>query len=288
MKKILALVLSVVLVLGMFAGCGKKDDGGAANGANGANNGTGNNVGENAGNEGSSGNHLGELLLNVNAAVVISYDDNGMVANVAPYEGNDRGEELVAEYEDYLGKTCSEVVCDLIANSNLAGFLNEEVNYVLIKQVHGSTVPANNFLEGITLDAQAAIETAGSMAQLVVLTVNDLDGEGYINTDSAKKLMQAYMATDRTDYLCVGTDYPIDGMYGFLFGIDDIQEKLIVDAETGDVYEGELEGVDYGDEMLEEEEFIPDPTEETYEDVEDTEPPVAETEPPVEETEAAA
>lgn len=274
MKKFLAILFSMVLVLSLFAGCGDKDSGGAGGAAgNGSNNGgTGTNNTEGSGDQvNSATNPSGALVLNANAAVTVSYDSNGLVISM---EGaNENGNVVASEYENFLGKPCADVVCDLIAGSSSAGFLTEEVNFVVIKQVIGSSVPTDGFLLGIEKDAEEAISAANSQAKLVVLTLDDLDQQGYINVEAAKTLMQAYMSNDSTEYLCVGSDTLIDGLYGFLFGYD-APEKLIVDANTGDVYMGELEGVDYGDGTFEEDELVTEPTDDILGD--ENEPEVTE------------
>ena len=295
MKKILALVLSLVLVLGLFAGCGEDILDGITGGNNAANSNSTNKgnfsdstIGNGGGDEVSSPNVIGMLVLNVNGAVNISYNSAGNVVNM---EGaNDNGSVLSNEYENYLDKPCSEVICNLIANSKQAGFLTEEVNHIVIKQAKGSTSPAENFLEALKVDAEVALADAGSAAKLVVLSTDNLDEQGWINLESAKALALAYLVTDTFD-LFEGSEAPIDGSYGFHVTVGAIDEKLIVDAVTGDVYQGELEDVDYNDEWLDVDATEPsedtnaeDPEEQPSEPVQDeTTEPTEVTEPEIEE-----
>ena len=53
--------------------------------------------------------------------------------------------------------------------------------------------------------------------------------------------MLAYIARDSFDTLD-GTTAPIDGAYGFAVTAGDLEGSYIIDAVTGDVFEGELEG----------------------------------------------
>lgn len=284
MKKILALVLSLVLVLGLFAGCGGDIldgivGGGSSNSSNGSTdkNSTPSPTGTPNGMEGTSNaNITGMLVLNLNAAVNISYDANGNVVEISGADEN--GEILATEYEGYSGKPCSDVVCELIANSKLSGHLTEEVNHVAIKQAVGSTSPAENFLEAIKLDAEAALAEAGSTAKLIVLSTDNLDADGWINLESAKALALAYLAIDSFDLL-EGTDSPIDGLYSFRITFGSyLDEKVIVNAVTGGVYPGELSDVEYNDEWLEEEELTTEPSEDI-----DAEDPYTQPTDPVEE-----
>ena len=232
MKKILAILVSALLILGMFAGCSEK----AAN------------TTEPNGDRVSTPVAAGLLVLNVNAAINISYDADGLVLNV---EGiDDNGSSVVAEYSDYLGKSCSEAICDLIAASNHSGFLTSEENYVLIKQAVDSVLPGANFLEEIEKDAKAALEAAGSTAVLVVLTVDNLDENGYINLESAKNLAAAYLCVDSLDTVD-GTSSPISGQYNFRITAGDIAADLIVDGTSGDVYEGTLDEAQFEEDETE-------------------------------------
>lgn len=235
MKKFLAVLMTAILLLGILAGCNTNTD--TPSGTEG--------TGENL----STPVAAGMLVLNANATVNISYDADGLVLNV---EGaDDDGSILAGEYEDYLGKSCSDAVCDLIHNSKLSGFLTAEVSYIMIKQAVGSALPGATFLETIQKDAEAALTEAESTAKVVLLTEENLDEDGYIDLESAKQLMLAYLALDSFDTLD-GTVAPINGMYGFAVTAGHLEGDFIVDAVTGDVFEGELEGADYTDEELEE------------------------------------
>ena len=260
MKKFLTVLMSAVLLLGILAGCNTNQPSGT----------------DATGSAVSTPVAAGMLVLNANASVNISYDDEGLVLNV---EGaDDDGSSLAGEYTDYLGKSCSEAVCDLIGNSKVVGFLNDEANYVMIKLAVGSALPGATFLETIQKDAEAAIAQAESNAKLVFLTEENLDDEGYINLESAKQLMLAHLALESFDTLD-GTTEPINGVYGFAVTAGELEGDFIVDAVTGDVFEGELEGTSSGDEQLDEEINTVDPTEEVVVEDETTAPTQSSPEP---------
>lgn len=242
MRKLLAALMSAVMLLGLLAGC------------------------NNAGNAETTGatedsstmaNPVasGMLVVNANGTVNVSYDSDGLVLNL---EGaDDNGEELVAEYQDYLGEPCADVVCTLIKNSSTAGYLAES-NYVMIKQAVGSQLPGTNFLEELTTDAKAALEAVKSSALLLVLAEEDLDENGYINLESAKELSLAYLNLGSFDSFD-GSATPTNGVYGFKITAGIVEEDLLVDAVTGAVYPGILDANDE-DADLDDDEIGTEPT----------------------------
>ena len=245
MKKILAIMISVLMLVGLLAGCGDIIPE-ATSGA--------------GGDQVATPMAAGMLVLNAAGAMNISYDADGLVLNV---EGIDEGgANLAAEYTDFLGKTCTEAVCDLIAASVVNGQLNAEENYVLIKVAMGSVMPGATFLEGIQKDAEAAISAAGSTATLVVLTEENLDENGYIDLESAKVLMAAYLAVDSLDTI-EGTPTPLDGLYSFRITAGDYADDLIVDGTSGDVYQGNLDEVNFEEDIEDEHVDVVEPVDET-------------------------
>ena len=219
MKKFFAILMSAVMLLGLLAGCGAETPAPETT-------------------EGTYATPMaaGMVVVYANAAVNVSYDADGLVLSI---EGvDDYGSALAGEYEDYLGKSCSEVVCDLIGNSFIQGLMTNENNYVMIKLAIGSALPGSTFLESMQKDAEAAIAEAGSTAKLVVLTTENLDENGYIDLESAKTLVLAALALDGFDSLD-GAAAPAEGAYTFTITAGALEGTFKIDAVTGAVYEGE-------------------------------------------------
>ena len=250
MKKIIAVLMSALLLVGVLSACG--------------------------GNETATPTEsktvstpiaAGMLVLHVNGAVNISYDADGLVLNIEGADEN--GSILVGEYENYLGNSCSETICELISNSAAQGLFDEFVNYVMIKLAHGSALPGATFMETIQKDAEAAVAEVSANAKLLVLTEENLDEDGYINLEAAKDLLLAHLASDDFDVL-EGEPTPSDGLYSFRITIGDLEGSFLVDAVTGVVCEGDLAEdsflEDEADDLVE----ITDPTEGENVDVETT------------------
>ena len=232
MKKILAILISAILLLGLLAGCGNQSDAPSS---------TNDSV--------ATPVAAGMLVLNAGAAVNITYDSDGLVLHV---EGaDDNGSFVAGAYTGYLGKPVAEAVRDLIGQCGTTEFLSAGTGFVLIKQAYGSALPGTIFLETIDSEAKAAVKEY-SPAKVILLTEGDLDANGYINLDSAKQLLLAHLVLENFDTLD-GTTAPIDGLYSFALTAGDMNARFIVDAVTGSVYQGELDEVDYGDVYLGEE-----------------------------------
>ncbi len=136
----LAALLSISLIGGILTGCSTKQ----------ASASTGTST------ENSQQADGGVLTLKVNPEIDISYDDAGLVTKV---EGkNDDGNTIVAEYADYSGKDCRQVVSDLVAKINEAGYFVEETDgsarEITLEIEAGSVLPEENFLKNIVAGIQ--------------------------------------------------------------------------------------------------------------------------------------
>ena len=110
----------------LFTGCGSKDAGALA--------------------------EKGYLTLSVNPEIMITYDKKGLVTDLAGK--NDDGKKIAADYDDYIGKECDDVVSDLIARINEVGYFVDDIDgnskNIVIQVEPGSVLPDDDFLETIT------------------------------------------------------------------------------------------------------------------------------------------
>ena len=141
----LAAVMTFSLFAGLMTGCGSRNaDAGTANGA-----GTAQMQVEEL-------PSAGVISLKVNPEIAVSYDEKGMVTKI---EGrNDDGKTVAADYTEYEGKECRQVIRDLVAKINEAGYLTEEAEgsgrTITLEIEKGSVLPSENFLSGIVADIQ--------------------------------------------------------------------------------------------------------------------------------------
>lgn len=213
----------------------------------------------------------GMLVLSTDAAVKISYDADGMVLDVTGM--NDHGIVLADNYTDYLGKSCSTVVKELIFAASDAGNLSSSVKNIVIKQAVGSALPGSLFLETIATEAENAAAEAGSSAVVTLIDETGLDESGYINLDTVKALLANQLGVETLDAY-YGSESPTGDSYICTVEANGIESSYSIDAVTGliadatdeellgssDVYE-DTEYYDYEEEYYEElieDEIIPE------------------------------
>lgn len=241
MKRMLALLICAVMVLSLFAGCGKNtDDPVVTNGtvAGGDNNNNG---------EITMPNKAGSLMINAGAAMTIIYGEDGLVLKL---EGiNEDGIALVEIYEDNLGATCVSVVDKFIKDCLARNSLFEN-NFVVIKQDKGSALPGTNFLESVEKAAQKALEETAPTATLFMVKEENVDADSYIDLVTAEKLVKCFLGVETLTSFD-GTPNPVEGMYAFEVAYEQMQDKILVNAQTGGVAQGEVEELEREPEEME-------------------------------------
>ena len=89
--------------------------------------------------EGNALKETGILTLSVNPEIQIEYNKEGRVTALSGQ--NEDGKGIVASYQDYIGKDCSEVLQDLIVEINEAGKLTillQDIRTVQITLEHAA------------------------------------------------------------------------------------------------------------------------------------------------------
>lgn len=222
LRKLIALIVSAILLLGLLAGCNNTD---VSTDTTGSTTGTEDSTTATT----PSVNASGLLVFNANGGINIFYDEEGMVLELTGLD--DDGSALIESYENFLGESCSTIICKLIEDSFNTGSL-DKTGFVMLKVAVGSSLPGTNFLEGLKVDAQAQLDTLSSAAKLIVLSADELDANGYIDAVSAQEMALAYLDIASFDSFD-GANTPTDGTYYFTITVNGQSEYVSVDAVTG-------------------------------------------------------
>lgn len=255
MKKIISLIVCVALCLCALAACGNQQNNSTPTTPN--NNSTKPPV--------VNAQAGGMLLLNAGAAVQVTYDSQGLVMKLDSVDDN--GATVITHFpdSDYVGMSCSNLICALITKSTDLGFASHDLKNIVIKQVRGSSLPGTLFLEDIVKDAQAAVTTD---AAIYLITAAELDEDGYINAETARKLLQAHLGLNSIDSIA-GSPEIMEQQYTFTATVGGRQNTYALDAVTGGftgIYVQEPDYEHYYDPTYETEpeiEYVPEETEPT-------------------------
>ena len=176
---------------------------------------------------------IGSVILSVNAAVKVDYDANGNVTKLAPVNSN--GTVLMDSLLDFKGKSCSQILCQLLDLSSQHGYYTDNTKTVILMQGLRSQLPeSENFLEGLQSDLMGKIKE-GQTVQLI--TLDHITPEGYINMEMAKQLLLQHLGIREFEYFEGGDDLHYD-CYGFFVRFNSEELFYNVDAFTGNVFIG--------------------------------------------------
>lgn len=223
LKKLLVIALSVLMVVTVFAGCAarkavrdiRKDNG-----------------------------IYGTLLLSVNPEIFIEYDENGNVVSLKG--GNAEGTAIIADSESYKGRSCNEVVKELVAMIYDQGYFLEEVEgntkNIVIKLEEGSKYPDDSFLEGIENDIRIEIGNLGLTSSPVTVDESDYDEYGRISVDKAKEIALTQAGLSEETVVFTERDYDNDdNVYEMEFVSNGVKYEFEVNAINGKVTEADYE-----------------------------------------------
>lgn len=213
-KKIIAFVLSALMLLGLLAGCGT----------------TAPETPETT--EAVQGSSpVGILLVSMGAEFQIGYDAEGFALNVSGT--NDDGRTAAATVTNFMGRDCVHAVrslLDIVVEQKLSG----NAKNLVLRLGMESEVPYEGFLENIGGDVQLKCDELGSGMMVKLIKDTDLTPEGFINVATAKELAANRAGLADTAAL-VGADTVENGVYTFTFGDEGEEDTATVDASTGHV-----------------------------------------------------
>lgn len=207
MKKLLALALSALMILGLFVGCG--------NTAKPAESSTETTV---------AATPAGKLIVSLNNTVEFVYDETGKILEI---KGTDEDSNAIAtDLQQHLGRDCVHGVRALMryhTDKKIVG----DAKTMSVRVAYGDPLPTEDFLDTIVIDTQMLADEEDSGVRIIQIGAAQLDEYGIILPETAKKMAGLYLgvaAEELTgDY--VGTD----NLYTYSFG----DKSCTVDGTTG-------------------------------------------------------
>ncbi len=184
----------------------------------------------------------GTILLSVNPEIEIEYDRNGLVVEL---EGNNAdGKAIVAQYPDHKGKSCVQVVSDLVNKIYASGTFELELDgspkNIVVKLEKGSSYPNEEFLQQVAEGVRTAVSSQGSQSSTMVVDNKDLNETGLIGLEKAKELVLAQLGLTEADF--TQKEYDLDdGVYELEFTNGGVEYEYDVDGRTGKILKAETD-----------------------------------------------
>lgn len=213
LKKFLALALCAVMVLGLFAACKKAPA-----------------KGDSSVDPTEERNTSGIVVLNAGAIFSIRYDLEGTVDSITG--DNDYGVAIVEDYTDFEGKTCGDVIKELIILSAEEEALTEEVSTVMINVVNSDYYSKEKNHDELLGPAQEGLDDVKSAAILMIIDESNLTGEGYLTMATVKQLLINKLGIDKFDAF-YGDTTPRNNYYVITIELDGVQYSYTIDAYYG-------------------------------------------------------
>lgn len=193
MKKLLSVLLAAVMLLTLCA-CGKADDYTSPDGDADA-----------SADAPQLSDAVGRVVISADAEFQVAYDENGNAVGVI--NQNALAEAVADSYSDFAGKSCPQVVRELID----AVFEQNTVidrGYVLIQLELGSALPSDSFLADVADEARLNKGAYG----VVAVSAADLDADGRFNKATVLAILEAFLGgTEGLTVTCA--EAPADGSY---------------------------------------------------------------------------
>lgn len=211
MKKILALLLGAILILGLFAGCNQ----------NMANNTTTATTAE-ATTEPAV--PVGTLYLSFGPAFKIIYDRDGNALEITGT--NEEGQTIATNCADQIGKGCVFVARKFLRYASDNNLLGNAKNMV-VRLDMSDPLPSEDFLDTIVTDCQYLADEECTNLQLMKIDSDDLTCDGNLTLETARILAARFLGAEETDL--VDPEAITDGLYTF----SSCDASCSVDAFTG-------------------------------------------------------
>lgn len=212
-KRLFAVALCIVLALCLI-GCGNKDT-------------ALNNPAFSSSSNTSDTAVAGMLIFSTNASVCISYNASGLAIAIEPR--NAEGSFLLEKYNDFFGKSCEDVVADLVTLS----IEHSSLTYnIVIKPVVGSTFPNADFLNKIISRAQITADAAYATTNAILVPLEKVDEYGYVDFEIAKSIVLSNLELESANTFAGDTRPDSCGQYLFYIEEGNVKGHYLLDATT--------------------------------------------------------
>ena len=187
----------------------------------------------------------GTVLLSVNPEIEVAYDNSGLVLEI---EGmNEDGKSVVKGVDEYKGKDCQTVVNEIVKEIYEAGYFDETMDghtkNIVLKLEEGSSYPGDDFLEKVAEGVREAVKTCGIGSNAMTVQEAELDDQGRIGQEKAKKLLLAQLGLTSASFN--NHEYELDdNVYEFELSANGVEYEYEVDARTGKIQKADIEGND--------------------------------------------
>ena len=127
--------------------------------------------------QGTALKETGTLTVSVNPEIQIEYNKDGKVTALTGR--NDDGKGIVEVYTDYIGKSCEDVLQDLIVEINEAGYFVDDIDgnkkNIVLQLEPGSVLPSDDFLANMSASTQEAVKGLNLSSGIVTIDNDDYD-----------------------------------------------------------------------------------------------------------------
>ena len=206
----------------------------------------------------------GYLTLRVNPEIEVEYNKEGKVTDLTGQ--NEEGRAIVAAYNDYIGKDCTEVLSDLLVDINEGGyFVSEDEDHpknVVLQVKPGSVIPDEDFLTRLSNEIKVTVSSFGAQDEgTILIDTEDYDdayakGEklsSYITLDKAKEIALNHSGVDASKAAFFDREFDLDdgkAVYEIDFVAGGIEYEYEVDAKTGKILSFESDRDDHDDKTV--------------------------------------
>ena len=206
--------------------------------------------------EGTALKETGTLTLSVNPEIQIDYNKEGAVTALTGR--NDDGKGIVDVYPDYIGKSCADVLKDLIVEIHEAGYFVDDIDgiqkNIVLQLEPGSILPSDDFLEDMSASTLDAVHGLSLSSGIVTIDNDDYDPayakdgnpSPYITLEKAQEIALTQAGVNAADAVFDDKEFDHDDgtpIFELEFTANGYEYEYDIHAVTGKAVKTEREPV---------------------------------------------